>query len=231
MRIMILAISLLMQSYSFGVTNVTVFSTLTNSTGIPTPPTMALLPSLEIVSSILNPSNTIEDINEQFIDDEEYTGSEALYVPESMQGVWWRFYTQSTSLFNIIALSEEILSFDNDGTALWLQDVKTTSTVHSRSQRKLQVSYFDLFNHMFFVFHYRNQDPTSQKIRDKQGFFIRILSDQSYMQMSTSPNFEPERSMYWRRFPKYNKKENLTNAIVTNAIITNVVTVTNTITE
>ena len=58
-----------------------------------------------------------------------------------------------------------------------------------------------------------------------------MLSDQSYMQMSTSPNFEPEKSMYWRRFPKYNKKENLTNTIVTNAIITNIVTVTNTTIE
>ena len=218
MRIMILAISLLMQSYSFGVTNGTIFSTLTNSTGIPNPPMMTILPPLEIVSSILTPSNTIEDINDQFIDDETYVGSQALRVPSNIHGVWWRFYTQSTSLFNITALSEEILSFDSDGTALWLQDVKTTSTVHSRSQRKLQVSYFDLFNNMFFVFHYRNQDPTSQKIRDKQGFFVRILSDQSYMQMSTSPNFEPEKSMYWRRFPKYNTAEGLTNAIITNTI-------------
>ena len=216
MRIMILAVSLLMHSYSFGVTNDTIFSTLTNSTGIPNPPMMATLPALEIVSSILNSSNTIDDINDQFVDDEDYAGIEALYVPENIQGVWWRFYTQSTSLFNITALSEEILSFDNDGTALWLQDVKTTKTVHSRSQRKLQVSYFDLFNNMFFVFHYRNQDPTSQKVRDKQGFFVRILSDRSYMQMSTSPNFEPEKSMYWRRFPKYNKKEGLTNTIITN---------------
>jgi len=216
MRIMILAVSLLIHSYFFGITNVTVFSTLTNSTGIPNPPTMVDLPALEIVSSILNPSNTIDDINNQFVEDEDYIGIEALYVPENIRGVWWRFYTQSTSLFNITALSEEILSFDNDGSVLWLQDVKTTSTVHSRSQRKLQVSYFDLFNNMFFVFHYRNQDPTSQKVRDKQGFFIRMLSDQSYMQMSTSPNFEPERSMYWRRFPKYNTKEGLTNAIITN---------------
>ena len=214
MKTMILAVSLLIYSYSFGLTNETVFSTLTNSISIPTPPTLTTLPSLEIVSSILTPSNTLEDIEKQFEDDENlYTGDTALFVPPHIQGVWWRVYTQTTSLFNIPAISEEILSFDNKGIGLWLQDVKTTSTVHSTSQRKFQVTYFDFFDTMFFVFHYKDQDPMSQKVRDKQGFFIRIISDQSYMQMSTSPNFEPEKSMYWRRFPNYNILEGLTDSV------------------
>ncbi|MGL4677074.1 MAG: hypothetical protein ACRCWI_05350 [Brevinema sp.] len=177
------------------------FEALTNSIGIPNPPRIVELPNLEVVSSIITPSNTLENIRNQF---EPYEGTNAQQIPTVVRGVWWRFYTQTTSLFNIPAISEEILSLEvND--ALWLQDIKTSKTVQSSSQRRLQVSYFDLFNHMFFVFYYRDQDPSAQKIRDKQGFFVRVLSDGSYMQMSTSPNFEPENSMYWRKFPQYEK--------------------------
>ncbi|MGL5956413.1 MAG: hypothetical protein ACRC0X_07430 [Brevinema sp.] len=179
-----------------------VFETLTNSTGIPNPPRIMELPDLEVVSSIITPSNTLEDIRNRF---EPYEGTNVQQIPLVVRGVWWRFYTQTTSLFNIPAVSEEILSLDTQE-ALWLQDVKTIQTVQSSSQRRLQVAYFDLFNHMFFVFYYRDQDPSSQKIRDKQGFFVRVLSDGSYMQMSTSPNFEPENSMYWRKFPQYEKE-------------------------
>lgn len=207
MRYILLITTFLVCSYSYGQTNnESLFEALTNSTGIPNPPSVLVLPSLEDISAIITPSNTLEDINDKFEDMAPYTGRDSISIPENAKGVWWRFYTQTTSLFNILAVSEEILSIDNEGIALWLQNIKTPNTVNSSSQRKLVISYFDLFNHMFFVFHYRDQDPTSQKIRDKQGFFVRILADSSYMQMSTSPNFEPEKSMYWRRFPEYNKE-------------------------
>lgn len=181
--------------------NPSLFTTITNSSVIPAPPSINTLPNLEVVSSIVNDSNTLEDIQAQFGPDvESYQGNLAQPVPAIAQGVWWRFYTQTTRLFNIPAVSEEILSL-NSRQALWLQDVKTSKTVHSSSQRRLNVAYFDLFNHIFVVFFYKDQDPMSQAIRDKQGFFVRVLSDGSYMQMSTSPNFEPDQSMYWRRFP------------------------------
>lgn len=181
-----------------------VFSQLTNSSVIPAPPDINTLPELEVVSSILNSTNTLEDIQSQFGPDvESYKGNVAQTVPPIAQGVWWRFYTQTTRLFNIAAVSEEILSLAASQ-ALWLQDVKTVKTVQSSSQRRLNVAYFNLFNNIFVVFFYKDQDPMSQEIRDKQGFFLRILSDGSYMQMSTTPNFDPEQSMYWRKFP--NKK-------------------------
>ncbi len=182
------------------------FSGLTNTTGIPVPPTIEMLPDLEVVSSIITSSNALEEIYEQFeyADEEEYYGADILPIPDLVQGVWWRFYTQTTSLFNIPAVSEEILCIKPTG-AFWLQDVKTSSTVHSKSQRRLQVAYYNLFDNMFIVFFYRDQNPNDQAVRDKQGYFIRVLSDKSYMQMSTSPNFEPEKSMYWRYYPRVQK--------------------------
>jgi len=184
--------------------NETAFTSITNTQlSIAPPPTIGELPPLEMVSSILNENTSIDDIKKKFTSNNTaYKGDITFYPTSDALGIWWRFYTQTTSLFNIPAVSEEILVIEEDGTALWLQDVKTTSTVQSQSHRSLQVSAFDLFGHLFYVFHYANQDPKTQSIRNKQGFFVRILSDKGYMQMSKSPNFEPEKSIYWRRFPK-----------------------------
>lgn len=183
------------------------FTTLTNTTGIPSPPALNILPTLEVVSSIISSSNTLEDIKNQFPEAPIYEGDSAFYPPPNALGVWIRFYTQTTSLFNILAVSEEIIYVETNGNTFWLQNVKTKDTMNSSSHRKLQLTYYNLFDHMFFVFHYADQDPANQDVRDKQGFFVRILTDRRYMQMSTSPNFEPEKSMYWRQLPNYQKTQ------------------------
>ena len=185
----------------FAQTEETPFSVLTNSVGIPAPPSAQSLPVLEVISSIITPSNTIEDIKKEFPATPPYTGSTPLYPPDDSLGAWWRFYTQSSGIFNIPAVGEEILYIDKDSSAYWLQNIKTEETLKSSSKRKLYITYFDLFDNTLLVFHYTNQNPQDQEIRDKQGFFIRVSPSKEYMQMSTSPNFELEKSIYWRRFP------------------------------
>ncbi len=202
--IIILLVFLLLNTSVFAqqppTTTTQVTNILTNITSIPAPPFVQSLPDYETVSSIITSSNSLKDIHDEFEKAEEYKGTNIQPIPDILQGVWWRFHTQKTTLYGIPAVSEEVLCLGYTS-AIWVQDIRTTSTVHSKSQRRLQVAYFDLFDNMFVVFFYRGQDPYSQEVRDKQGFFVRVLPDGSYMQMSTSPNFEQEKSMFWRTFP------------------------------
>ncbi|MGL4366889.1 MAG: hypothetical protein ACRCTQ_01200 [Brevinemataceae bacterium] len=169
---------------------------------LPEVPQITVLPDLDIVSSIITPEISIENIKERFLfQNSPYQGSQWSTPTDAAIGVWWRFYSQTTSLFNIPAVTEEILSIESNGKSVWIQDVKTPQTLQSQSQRLLNIAEFNLFGYQFFVFYYQNQDPTSQEVRERQGFFVRILEKQGYMQMSKSTDFEPSQSIYWRRFP------------------------------
>lgn len=181
------------------------FSRLSNTTEspVPEPPSLKALPSLEVLSSILNATNTLSDIKSKFEDSIlPYSGTNVVELDDRYFGIWWRFYSQNSKLFDIPAVSEEMLIIETNGKAIWLQNIKTSRTLQSQSQRLLRITKYNLFGHNFIVFHYADQDPKSQKIRDKQGYFIRILPDQDYLQISKSPNFEPDQSIYWKRFPK-----------------------------
>ncbi|MGL4560901.1 MAG: hypothetical protein ACRCV0_01260 [Brevinema sp.] len=195
------------------------FSTVSNTTTAPVidPPSLSELPSLGTISSILNATNTLEDIKSKFEKSLiPYEGTNGFTPKVEYQGMWWRFYTENSKLFNIPAVSEEILIIESNGQSIWLQNIKTSETLESQMQRLLRITQYNLFGHNFFVFHYADQDPLSQSVRDKQGFFIRTLPDQEYLQMSKTPSFEPQQSIYWKKFPKFEQASDSTNDTETN---------------
>ncbi|MGL4388004.1 MAG: hypothetical protein ACRCTJ_01250 [Brevinema sp.] len=210
MQCFLLLIFFAVSTYAQSLDNLvpSLFSTVSNTTEAPLeePPSLQDLPSLETISSILNATNTLEDIKSKFekplIPYENTNGN----IPsEKYIGVWWRFYTENSKLFDIPSVSEEVLVIETNGRSFWLQNIKTKETLESRMQRLLIITQYNLFGHDFFVFHYADQDPRSQEIRNKQGFFMRSILDQGYLQMSKSPNFESDRSIYWKKFPTINK--------------------------
>ncbi len=55
-----------------------------NLTGIPAPPSINNMPSLDTLSSIITPSNTLEDIKNQFEDQEPYDGTNKNPLPNEL---------------------------------------------------------------------------------------------------------------------------------------------------
>lgn len=167
------------------------------------PPSPETLPNIDSMSSIIAPGMSLQDIMNNFASkDETYIGNVQFLPPATAVGIWWRFYAQNTSVFNIPSVNEEMIIINTNADVVWLQDVKTTSSVRSKSQRLLKLAYFNLMNHMFFVFYYEGQDPYNQTVREKQGFFVRIISEQGFMEMSKNPTFPRGQSIYWRYQPQ-----------------------------
>lgn len=167
------------------------------------PPTPETLPNIDSMSSIIAPGTSLQDIMNNFAPkDETYIGNVQFLPPATAVGIWWRFYAQNTSVFNIPSVNEEMIIISSNADVIWLQDVKTSSSVRSKSQRLLKLAYFNLMNHMFFVFYYDGQDPYNQKVREEQGFFVRIISEQGFMEMSKNPTFPRDQSIYWRYQPQ-----------------------------
>lgn len=167
------------------------------------PPSPETLPNIDSMSSIIAPGMSLQDIMNNFASkDETYIGNVQFLPPATAVGIWWRFYAQNTSVFNIPSVNEEMIIINTNADVVWLQDVKTTSSVRSKSQRLLKLAYFNLMNHMFFVFYYEGQDPYNQTVREKQGFFVRIISEQGFMEMSKNPTFPRDQSIYWRYQPQ-----------------------------
>lgn len=168
-----------------------------------TPPSPETLPHIDSMSSIIAPGTSLQDIMNNFAPkDETYIGNVQFLPPATAVGIWWRFYSQNTSVFNIPSVNEEMIIISTNADVIWLQDVKTSSSVRSKSQRLLKLAYFNLMNHMFFVFYYDGQDPYNQKVREEQGFFVRIISEQGFMEMSKNPTFPRDESIYWRYQPQ-----------------------------
>ncbi|MGL4394190.1 MAG: hypothetical protein ACRCS8_03095 [Brevinema sp.] len=183
------------------------FSSMSNTTTAPIaePPSLRELPSLDVISSIINATNTLDDIRSQFDTSLiPYEGAQEFAPSDEYIGVWSRFSTENTKLFDIPALNEEVLVIEANGRVLWLQNIKTKITLESRTQRMMIATQYNLFGYDFIVFHYADQDPRAQKIRDKQGYFVRYIEAQNYVQMSRSPNFETEKSFFWKHFPVKN---------------------------
>lgn len=167
------------------------------------PPSPEKLPGIDSLSSIIKPGTSLQDIMNNFASkDETYIGNVQFLPPTTAVGIWWRFYAQNTSVFNIPSVNEEMIIINTNADVIWLQDVKTASSVRSKSQRLLKLAYFNLMNHMFFVFYYDGQDPYNQTVREKQGFFVRIISEQGFMEMSKNPTFPRDQSIYWRYQPQ-----------------------------
>lgn len=173
------------------------------------PPMTPSLPDskllLEIIQSNANVSNVLdlEGFGQNAYKREEF------YVPSAAVGVWWRFYSQNTSIFDIPAVSEEMLVIAENGDVVWLQNIQTTSTIVSKSQRRLKLSIFQLpaAADPLWVFTY-SQNSNQQKIKtpedvaNQPSFFVRILNQQGFMQMSLSPLFPEGQTTYWRYYPK-----------------------------
>lgn len=154
-------------------------------------------------------------------------------LPKAAEGLWWRFYSQNTSIFNIPAAAEEMLVIaPSTGEAVWMQTIQTSGTVQSKSQRRLQIAMY-LFNTgprnsstPLWFFYYpssvysENPNPDMaeaesytkrvqnfpitnlQTVNNTPAYFVRILPDQGFMQMSKNPNFPADQTMFWRRYPR-----------------------------
>ncbi|MGL5255212.1 MAG: hypothetical protein ACRC9L_09505 [Brevinema sp.] len=149
-----------------------------------------------------------------------YSGMIERYPPKAAVGVWWRYYAQNTSIFNIPAASEELLVVAENGDVVWLQNIKTSGTVQSKSQRRLSLSVYEGFGGIsapLWVFYYPSKtapgaDPAARPsprnvtntdtVFNQPSYFVRIFPDQGFMQMSKNPNFPHDQTMYWRHSPR-----------------------------
>ncbi|MGL5722101.1 MAG: hypothetical protein ACRCY4_06865 [Brevinema sp.] len=149
-----------------------------------------------------------------------YAGMVERYPPRAAVGVWWRYYAQNTSIFNIPAACEELLVIAENGDAVWLQNIQTSGTVQSKSQRRLSVSVYEGFGGTdapLWVFYYPSKEnsganPTGRPgprnvtntdtVFNQPSYFVRIFPDQGFMQMSKNPNFPQDQTMYWRYSPR-----------------------------
>ena len=149
-----------------------------------------------------------------------YAGMIERYPPKAAVGVWWRYYAQNTSIFNIPAAAEELLVIAENGDAVWLQNIQTSGTVQSKSQRRLSLSVYENFagsDAPLWVFYYPSKEApganpaarpgpfnvtNTETVFNQPSYFVRLFPDQGFMQMSKNPNFPQDQTMYWRYSPR-----------------------------
>ena len=149
-----------------------------------------------------------------------YAGMVERYPPKAAVGVWWRYYAQNTSIFNIPAAAEELLVIAENGDVVWLQNIQTSGTVQSKSQRRLSLSVYENFagsDSPLWVFYYPSKEAVganpaarpgpmnvtnTDSVFNQPSYFVRLFPDQGFMQMSKNPNFPQDQTMYWRYSPR-----------------------------